>query len=58
MPQDLSLYGEFTVKESLLYFGAVYGMTPDEIDGKMTFILELLDLPPSSRRISQLRYRT
>ncbi|KAL1137708.1 hypothetical protein AAG570_009404 [Ranatra chinensis] len=51
MPQEIALYGEFTIRETLLYFGWVAGMTSNQIDDKMTFLLKLLQLPSSNKYI-------
>ncbi|KAK7863239.1 hypothetical protein R5R35_001451 [Gryllus longicercus] len=54
MPQDLALYQEFTIRETLLYFGWVNYMTTKEIDVKIEFLLNFLMLPPGNRMVNTL----
>lgn len=49
MPQELALYGEFTIRETLIYFGWINGMKTDDVDEKTDFLLKLLQLPNASR---------
>lgn len=49
MPQEIALYGEFTIRETLIYFGWIYGMETDDVDEKTDFLLKLLQLPNASR---------
>lgn len=53
--QDLSLYVEFTIRETFLYFGWVNGMTTEEIDEKIHFLLKFLQLPSANRFVKTLR---
>lgn len=50
------MYGEFTIRETMVYFGWVAGMTTREVDEKLEFLINLLQLPPSSRAVKNLRY--
>ena len=54
MPQELALYGEFTIRETLIYFGWIYGMDTDEVDEKTDFLLKMLQLPNASRMVKNL----
>jgi len=56
MPQEIALYGEFSIAEVLQYFGRLYGMPKSEVDENTTFLVTFLNLPPKSRRINSLRY--
>lgn len=49
MPQEIALYGEFTIRETLIYFGWIYGMKTDDVDEKTDFLLKMLQLPNASR---------
>jgi ABC-type multidrug transport system ATPase subunit len=49
MPQEIALYGEFTIRETLIYFGWIYGMSTDDVDEKTEFLLKLLQLPNAER---------
>jgi ABC-type multidrug transport system ATPase subunit len=53
--QDLSLYVEFTIRETFLYFGWVNGMKTEEIEEKLDFLLKFLQLPPANRFVKTLR---
>ncbi|XP_053697536.1 ABC transporter G family member 20 [Sabethes cyaneus] len=54
MPQELALYGEFTIRETLIYFGWICGLTVDQVDEKTDFLLKLLQLPNASRFVKNL----
>lgn len=55
MPQEVALFNEFTLKETFLYFGTIYGMPRDDIKAQMHFLNNMLELPSESRRVSTLR---
>ena len=42
--QELALYGEFTIRETLLYFGRIHGMQKKSIENQIEFLLDLLEL--------------
>ena len=54
MPQELALYGEFTIKETLEYFGRIYKLPNAFVKSQMEFLFKLLDLPPSNRSVKTL----
>ena len=54
MPQELALYGEFTIKETLEYFGRMYNLTNAFVKSKIEFLTKLLDLPPGHRFVRTL----
>ena len=55
--QEYALFGEFTVRETLQYFGRIYGMPPEEIKSQTKFLIQLLDLPAEkSRFIRSFRF--
>ena len=54
MPQELALYGEFTIKETLEYFGRMYNLTNDFVKSQIEFVTKLLDLPPGHRFVRTL----
>ena len=54
MPQDICLYSEFTIRETFEYFGRLQKLGGDTIREKETSLLDLLDLPEPSRRVSDL----
>ena len=53
--QELALYGEFTTKETMYYFGILNRMSFTNINIRMNFLLKLLELPLSNRLIRKLR---
>lgn len=54
MPQELALYNEFTIEETLNYFGRVNGMSSDNIKSRTSFLVQFLKLPEKERIIRQL----
>lgn len=54
MPQEIALYGEFTIKETMMYFGWIFGMETREIHERLRFLLDFLDLPSESRMVKNL----
>ncbi|XP_043268135.1 ABC transporter G family member 23 isoform X2 [Venturia canescens] len=54
MPQEIALYGEFSIRETFLYFGWCAHMTTEQIDTKMEFLLKLLELPSEDRFVKNL----
>lgn len=56
MPQEIALYGEFTIRETMMYFGWIFGMGTAEIVERLRFLLQFLDLPSQNRLVKNLRY--
>ncbi|KAK8406150.1 hypothetical protein O3P69_007102 [Scylla paramamosain] len=54
MPQELALYQEFTILETLHYFGRIHQMSSGHITRRTGFLITFLDLPNPARLISQL----
>lgn len=54
MPQELALFPDFTIKETLRYFGQLYRMSPKDIKARTKFLITLLHLPEKNRLVSQL----
>lgn len=55
MPQEIALYGEFTIRETMMYFGWIFGMCTTEIADRLRFLLQFLDLPSQNRLVKNLR---
>jgi ABC-type Na+ transport system ATPase subunit NatA len=53
--KEIALYGEFTIRETMQFFGMVNGMTPKQVDDKIEFLLKFLQLPSASRAVKNLR---
>ncbi|CAG9797343.1 unnamed protein product [Chironomus riparius] len=51
MPQEIALTEEFSIKETIYYFGRIYGMSTERIRERYKLLKELLDLPPGSRQV-------
>ncbi len=56
MPQEIALYNEFNIHETLHYFGLLHNMKNAEIKARSDFLIEFLDLPNRTRMIKNLRY--
>lgn len=54
MPQDIALVNELTIKETIFYFGRIYGMTDDKIYDRLKILRDLLELPETSRMVDKL----
>lgn len=54
MPQEVALLEDFSIAETLFYFGRVYGMPEKLIHERFNLISVLLDLPESTRVIGNL----
>nr|CAH7736596.1 unnamed protein product [Callosobruchus chinensis] len=54
MPQEIALYGEFTIRETMQYFGWIFGMKSKEINERLEFLLNFLDLPSQNRMVKNL----
>lgn len=50
----MALYGEFTLRETLLYFGWIAGMATSDVDEKIDFLIRLLQLPSVTRFVKSL----
>lgn len=51
MPQEMALIPEFTIRESLYFYGTIYGMDRDKIDERVRFLCNLLDLQDSEKLV-------
>lgn len=54
MPQEIALYAEFSIKETMMYFGWIFGMQTSEIMERLNFLLNFLDLPSQNRLVKNL----
>uniref|UniRef100_A0A0N8DDQ0 ABC transporter G family member n=1 Tax=Daphnia magna TaxID=35525 RepID=A0A0N8DDQ0_9CRUS len=54
MPQELALFGNFTIKETLFFFGGIYKLKATFINSQCEFLSKLLDLPPCDRYVKTL----
>ncbi|XP_012140627.1 ABC transporter G family member 23 [Megachile rotundata] len=54
MPQEIALYGEFSIRETFIYFGWCAGMSTPEVDEKVEFLVKFLQLPSENRLVKNL----
>ncbi|XP_069577400.1 ABC transporter G family member 23 isoform X2 [Brachyistius frenatus] len=54
MPQDLALYNEFTISDTLTFFGRIHGLTSKETRARMDFLVDFLDLPQKHNLVRNL----
>jgi ABC-type multidrug transport system ATPase subunit len=45
MPQEIALYNEFTIEETLNFFGYLHSMKKDDLERQKDFLFNFLDLP-------------
>ena len=55
MPQDLALYEEFSIRETLTFFGRLHQMSQDDVEERIEFLVEFLNLPDKDALIRELR---
>ena len=49
------MYGDFTMLETMYYFGILHGMSCKEVKTRGKFLLDLLELPSKDKLIRKLR---
>ena len=54
MPQELALFLEFSIEETLIYFARIYGMTRAKFKERLIFLMDFLDLPSSTRILENM----
>ncbi|CAH1391286.1 unnamed protein product [Nezara viridula] len=54
MPQDIGLVGEINIKETLSYYGWIYGIRGDKLEERKQILFSFLEIPPEHRRIMEL----
>lgn len=54
MPQELALYNEFTISNTLTFFGRIHGLTWKETEARMNFLIDFLDLPQKHSLVRNL----
>ncbi|CAG2112185.1 unnamed protein product [Medioppia subpectinata] len=54
MPQEIAVYDDFTIEETLLYFGRLFRLNPRFLKERIEFLLAFLDLPNKSRMVINL----
>jgi ABC-type multidrug transport system ATPase subunit len=54
MPQECALFGEFSMRDHMMYFGKLHGMDKEKIKERTEFLVELLGLPNPDRLAREL----
>jgi ABC-type multidrug transport system ATPase subunit len=54
MPQELALFDEFSITETLIYFARLYGMSHAKFLKRLDFLMEFLDLPSRTRSLCNM----
>ncbi|KAF2893349.1 hypothetical protein ILUMI_12824, partial [Ignelater luminosus] len=54
MPQEIALYGEFSIRETLMFFGWLVGMTISKIEERSDFLIKLFMLPENDPFVRNL----
>ncbi|XP_031331880.1 ABC transporter G family member 23-like [Photinus pyralis] len=54
MPQEIALYREFSIRETMKYFGWIAGMRTDEISQRLDFLADLLVIPDLDEKLKNL----
>jgi len=52
MSQNFSLYSDLTVSENLIFYGRIYGLTPERLRQRMDEVVQLSGLSPYLNRLS------
>ncbi|XP_054165535.1 ABC transporter G family member 20-like [Oppia nitens] len=54
MPQEIGLFQEFTIEETLIFFGRLYRLPKAQIKQSIRFLLDFLELPDKSSSVAKL----
>ncbi|XP_075986626.1 ABC transporter oskyddad [Anticarsia gemmatalis] len=54
MPQEIALFGEFSIRETLIYFGWIANMDTKDVEERIDFLITLLQLPNPNRQVKNL----
>ena len=54
MPQEIGLFEEFTIKETLFFFGRLYRLPIETIRDRIAFLIAFLELPEQDRFVAKL----
>lgn len=56
MPQDIALYNEFSIEETINYFATIFSLSHEVKKSRLQNLLKFLDLPDKNRLVKNLRY--
>ncbi|XP_045075548.1 ABC transporter G family member 20, partial [Coregonus clupeaformis] len=51
---DLALYNEFTISDTLTFFGRIHGLSSKDTQARINFLVDFLDLPQKSKLVRNL----
>lgn len=54
MPQEEALFYNFSIEETLVFFGLIYQMKPEQVAERIKFLIKFLDLPDRNRLVGNL----
>ncbi|KAJ8248152.1 hypothetical protein GJAV_G00238890 [Gymnothorax javanicus] len=54
MPQDLALYDEFTISDTLWFFGRIHGLSSKDTRARVDFLIDFLNLPQKTSLVRNL----
>ena len=54
MPQEISLFPDFTIEETLLFFSKLYRLDPSRAADRVDFLVDFLELPDKKRMVANL----
>lgn len=54
MPQEISLFPDFTIEETLLFFSNLYRLDKRRAKDRMEFLVDFLELPDKKRMVANL----
>ncbi|XP_043552641.1 ABC transporter G family member 20 [Chiloscyllium plagiosum] len=54
MPQELALYNEFTIQDTFWFFGRIHGLSSNDIESRLSFLVNFLDLPEKKKLVKHL----
>lgn len=54
MPQELALFPDFTIQETLFFFARLFGMKDKKIKERVRFLVNFLELPDKDRLVGNL----
>ncbi|CAB1343921.1 unnamed protein product [Coregonus sp. 'balchen'] len=52
--KDLALYNEFTISDTLTFFGRIHGLSSKDTQARINFLVDFLDLPQKSKLVRNL----
>lgn len=54
MPQEISLFPDFTIEETLMFFSKLYRLDPGRAADRIDFLVDFLELPDKKRMVANL----